>query len=155
MKRIFNYIILTACIIGLGACSDSLLDNTEAPDLLGPDVLYVDAAGFQTGLNGIYTRVVREHSGTSSGSTANDLRKDAMTLGTDNMYGNHRTAFVRVANQWQERNNPDEGMYLDLWTWLYDIINSANTIIERSENPDINWTDEEKNQILEIGRAHV
>ncbi|HEX6925494.1 MAG TPA: RagB/SusD family nutrient uptake outer membrane protein [Longimicrobiaceae bacterium] len=58
----------------------------------------------------------------------------------------------RIFNEWGVRNNPQEGFYLDIWTWLYQTINAANTIIQRAENPDIDWTERQKNEILAQAR---
>lgn len=153
MRRFFYFIVFAICTLGLTACADSFLAE-DPPHLLDADGHYTDYEGFQTGINGLYNRAVEEAAGTAFGSRASDLRKSVTMVGTDNMYGNQTstTLFGGLANEWREFNNPEEGMYLDVWTWLYEIINAANTIVERSDNSDIEWTQDQKNRILAEAR---
>lgn len=75
-----------------------------------------------------------------------------MNVGVDNAFSNYPSPVERIWNEWGVRNNPLEGYYLDIWTWLYRTINAANTIIERAEDPDIRWTEAQKNEVLAQAR---
>lgn len=145
--KTFNKIFILLVLLAVGfACSeDELIENP--PHILAADVLYVDYAGFQAGINGLYAQFRREREGQSWGSS-NDLMIDPAISGTDNCYGNHRSGWAQVGNDWKTRNKPTESHYRDFWNWLYSTINAANTIIARAENPDVNWTEEQKNTTL-------
>jgi len=150
MKSI-NKILLSLFLLLIAfACSeDELIENP--PHILAADNLYLDMAGFEAGINGLYAQFRRERAGQSWGS-ANDLLIDPALSGTDNCYGNHRAGWARIGNDWGTRNIPTENHYRDFWNWLYSTINAANTIIERAENPDVDWTESEKNKILAEAR---
>jgi len=87
--------------------------------------------------------------GFNSNST-NHLYLTAACIGVDNAYppfpagGN---APERMFNSFGVLMNSTQGYLSNLWAWLYQTINAANTIIGRAENPAINWTAAEKNQI--------
>ena len=50
------------------------------------------------------------------------------------------------------RNTPSASIYNDIWAWLYQMINGANTIIGRSDNADIAWAPEDKARIVAEAR---
>lgn len=134
--------------LGLAACDEITLAE-DPPHIIVADNLYTDLAGFQAGLNALYARVRLERQGTSG---VNELLSEAMTVGVDNAFANYPAGLERIWNEWGVRNNPQEDYYLDVWTWLYRTINAANTIIERAENPDIRWTEAQKNEVLAQAR---
>lgn len=148
MKNLIYSFLLVIIVVGLGGCSENLL-NENPPHIIGPDALYTDLEGFQAGINGLYSLVVEERTGINR----NDINNEIMMNGTDIMYGNQRASVGQVLNQWQERNNSQYFMYERLWEWLYGIVNSANTIVNRAQNPDIDWTEEEKNGIVTEART--
>jgi hypothetical protein len=139
-------------IVGVG-CSKEFL--TEQPlAVIAPDNLYVDKKGFEAGLYGLYNLWRRERRGLDAGGS-NDMAITAAMIGVDNAYslrpaGN---APEQVFNDFGVRLNSSDGGIKSLWEWLYQTINAANTIIDRSENPAIKWTDIEKKQI--VGEAKL
>lgn len=149
--KILNKIIILVVLLTVGfACSqEELIENP--PHILAADVLYVDYAGFQAGINGLYAQFRRERAGENWGSN-NDLLIDPALSGVDNCYGNHRSGWARIGNDWGTRNTPTEGHYRNFWNWLYATINAANTIIARAENPNVAWTEEQKNHTLAEAR---
>ncbi len=141
-------IIILFSII-LSSCSEDVL--TEEPrDIISADNLYVDLEGFEAGINGLYTYFRQERGGNFLGSYNGLLISPAIT-GTDNMYANFRNAFGNVANDYT-RSQSTASYFRDLFIWVYGTINAASTIIERAENPDIHWTQEEKNSIVAQAR---
>lgn len=80
-------------------------------------------------------------------------------VGTDTHVANSPEQFAAITTDWKTRNNQEEGQYANLFSWLYSIINSTNTIIEYSKKEDIDWTGdgknptENKNRILAEARA--
>lgn len=138
------------CLLLATACSKSLLDENP-PQLITPDNLYIDKAGFQAGINGLYDEVRRARSGNTYGDP-NDLMLVGAFIGVDNAYGNFRAPLEDVFNEWGARNNSLETSFRRVWGWLYETINAANTIIVRAEKPGINWTEDEKNGIVAEAR---
>jgi hypothetical protein len=70
------------------------------------------------------------------------------------MVPNIRDGFAGVAEVWQEFNHPFHENITGNFIWLYEVINSANTIISRSEKDDIDWSgngldpEENKNRVV-------
>ncbi|HYH55945.1 MAG TPA: RagB/SusD family nutrient uptake outer membrane protein, partial [Anseongella sp.] len=94
----------------------------------------------------------RSRSGSTYGST-NALMLEPAFIGVDNAYGNYRAPTEDIFNLWKERNNASVDIYSNIWAWLYETINAANTIIGRAENEGISWTEEEKNLVLAEARC--
>jgi hypothetical protein len=140
--------ILTVSVFAsiIFACSDDYLEENP-PHIIAADNLYVDMAGFDAGLNGLYAQFRRERSGENWGS-ANDLMIDPAVTGVDNCYGNQRSGWASVGNQFDTKNVTTESHNRHFFEWIYKTINAANTIIIRAENPEIEWTETEKNQVL-------
>lgn len=149
--KTFNkiFILLVFLAVGFACSEDELIENP--PHILAADNLYVDIAGFEAGINGLYAQFRRERAGENWGSN-NDLLIDPALSGVDNCYGNHRSGWARIGNDWKTYNKPTDGHYRNFWNWLYHTINAANTIIVRAENPDVNWTEDQKNHVLAEAR---
>lgn len=140
-----------ACAAGLAitACSDDFL--TEAPPhIIVADNLYTDSAGFESALNGLYAQARLERYGMNN--TGNDILTTPMSIGVDNGWGNYVSTTERIFDEWGVRNNSQAGIYLSLWTWLYRTINAANTVIDRAQNPDIKWSEQNKNRVVAEAR---
>jgi len=150
MKLYYKIFILVALIGVTAACSEDILVE-DPPHILAADNLYKDITGFDAGLNGLYAQFRRERGGETYGSS-NDLMIDPAISGVDNMYGNQRSGWARIGNDWGTRNNPSDAHYRRFWVWLYETINGANTIINRAETAEVNWTEEEKNRVIAEAR---
>lgn len=148
--RIFLFVALTVSAV---SCKKDFL--VEKPkDTIGPDNLYVDKAGFQAGLYGLYNLVRQERTGVNGSS--NDITNTAAMIGVDNAYSLYPAggAAESVFNDFGTRMVPADGYMTTFFSYLYKVINSANTIINRAETtPGINWTDAEKNAI--VGEARL
>jgi hypothetical protein len=159
MKNLFKIIVLLPFVVLISAgCKKDFLDEKPMA-VIAPDNLYVNKAGFESGLYGLYNLVRRERGGIDGGfnsNSSNDLYLTAAFIGVDNAYapfpagGN---APERMFNSFGVLMNSTQGYLSNLWAWLYQTINAANTIIGRAENPAINWTAAEKNQI--VGEARL
>jgi hypothetical protein len=157
MKKI-NIISAILLLWVVSGCRKDFL--TEAPKaIIAPDNLYVNKAGFESGLYGLYNLVRRERGGISDGFNANstnDLYLTPAFIGVDNAFSPFPAGGgqpERIFNNFGVILNPAQGYFNNLWAWLYQTINAANTIIGRAENPDIKWTAAEKNQI--VGEARL
>lgn len=132
-------------------CRKGFLDE-EPKAIIAPDNLYVNKAGFDAGLYGLYSQVRSERKGINGAS--NDLTSTAAIIGVDNAYSLYPAggAAESVFNDFGVRMNPTAGYIRNLWEYLYQTINAANTIVDRADNPDVEWTEDEKNQVLAEAR---
>ena len=151
MKKSFIYTsILAVALLFVGCSEDELIENP--PNFISAENLFVDAVGFEAGLNGLYALYRRERGGIGGFESNNDLLIGIAIAGTDNAYGNQRSGWNRVGNEYNVRNTTNESHNRQVFEWAYEIVNSANTIIGRSDNPAIDWTDEEKNRVIAEAR---
>lgn len=134
----------------LNACSKKEL-NEDSRGVLTANLLFTSKDGFQNALNGLYNEVRRYRSGYIYGDI-NDIMCMPAVIGVDNAYGNWRDPTIDVFNQWSTINNASFAMYNNIWSWLYETINAANTIINRSNDAGIDWTEADKNNIVAQAR---
>lgn len=146
IKRIYT----AALILAAAGCSKDKL-NITASNIILADNLYVNKAGFEAGLNGLYFEVRRSRSGYTIGDI-NGMMLTAACIGVDNAYGNYLGA-ASSFNIWGAASNPSLAEYRQEWAWLYETVNAANTLIARAENPAVVWTAAEKNTAVAEARA--
>ena len=159
MKNIVKLSLLTAFIaLATTACKEDFLVE-EPVNIIAPENLYINKSGFEAGLYGIYTLIRRERGGIDAGydrNTANDMFMTAAFIGVDNAYSPFPAGAQqpeRVFNTFGVMLNPAVPYISNIWSWLYQIINATNSIIDRSNNPTIKWTETEKKQI--VGEARL
>lgn len=156
-SRITIQVLFLFLLFSAGCKKDFLVEEPKA--IIAPDNLYVNKSGFESGLYGLYNLVRRERGGISGGynsNTTNDMFITPAFIGVDNAYApfpSGGNAPERMFNNFGVLLNPAQGYLANCWAWLYQTINAANTIIDRAENPDINWTPAEKGQI--VGEARL
>ncbi|HEC42231.1 MAG TPA: RagB/SusD family nutrient uptake outer membrane protein [Bacteroides sp.] len=139
MKNINNIILVCfLAIITLG-CSESKLDE-YGPHLMSANNLYKNPEGFRLGLNGLYASARIE----KIGYTSNKPTLHFTFVGTDICFGLNYGSDV---NKFGLEILPSNSHYEFMWSWLYQVINSANTIIIRAENPNVAWSGTEKQQV--------
>lgn len=148
-RRLATLGLLALVGLGAAACSDDLL--TEVPqDIIVADNLYTNAAGFEAGLNALYAQVRKERNGYFD--AGNNIVGVAWWVGVDNGWGNYLLTASRVHQELGSYNNSLHNNYEWMWWWLYQTINAANTIVNRAENPEVRWTEAEKNRVLAEAR---
>lgn len=152
MKSIIKISIVSALFFTIAGCQKSFLEEKPLA-VIAPDNLYVNKSGFESGLYGLYSLWREERKGINGAS--NDMAITAAVCGVDNAYslrpaGN---APEQVFNDFGVRLNPSDAYVRRVWEWLYRTVNAANTLIDRSANPSINWTEVEKKQI--VGEAKL
>lgn len=156
MKTQIKIALLFICLGFILSCSDDLLLE-ETPQILTTESLYVNFDGFESGINGLYSLAREERIGTASGGV-NGLRAEMFMSGTDNMTVNvEGPEFGRLHENWANHNSFHNNTKL-IFDWLYSIVNSANTIIDQSEKPNVDFGSEttaeaNKNYILAEARA--
>lgn len=139
MKKIIYKIafIIFSLIFILSCSNDSLLE--KPPHLITSETLFTSYAGFEAGLNGLYAQVRREREA-SYGS--HSMMGSMFMFGTDNATVNHQDiGYIMTAMLWKNNNNAFNEENENVFIWLYNVINAANTIINQAENrEDINWS---------------
>jgi hypothetical protein len=140
MKKISNYkksILwsLLAIFLAFG-CKSDFLDEVPL-DRFSPENSLVDFAGFEAYVVSLH-RFAREENF--------EDRPDAMGNGTDvSMSG---VADGRFFSDYT-LVNAQSGEINAMWNWAYNkMIKVTNLIVSRAENPEVRWTEEEKNRIL-------
>ncbi|HVW59301.1 MAG TPA: RagB/SusD family nutrient uptake outer membrane protein [Puia sp.] len=146
-KKLFIGLVSISLLAG---CSKNLL-NEDSRAQGTANLLFTSKDGFQNAVNGLYDEARRYRSGNLYKSI-NDIMCMQAMIGTDNAYGNWRDPTIDVFNLWAVINNPSFGHYNDVWGWLYETINAANTIVNRAAEAKIEWTDAEKDNIVAQAR---
>ena len=152
MNRIIKISVLSIFIFTVFSCKKDFL--TEKPlAVIAPDNLYINKSGFESGLYGLYSLWREERKGING--AANDMALTPAFIGVDNAYSLRPAANApeQVFNDFGVRLNSSDDYVRRVWEWLYKIINAANTLIDRSTNTSINWTETEKKQI--VGEAKL
>lgn len=139
-NNLIKYWIFTLVLTSIG-CSDSFLDE-ESRSLLTADNLYTSYAGFQSGLNGIHANVALERYNLAEPS---ELTIVFGLGGTDVITSPY---WYKDLNEFGDRISPEHRTIGNVFDWLYSIINACNTIVNRAENTEIDWTEEEKAEII-------
>ncbi len=155
MKILNKLILAFLTILMFAACSKDRLKE-ETPSVLTANLLFQNKDGFELALNGLHDEVRRYRSGqpfNNSPTSTNFIMNMQAVAGVDNVFGNYRDGLMDVFNLYGTFNNPSVPHYRHVFTWLYETINAANTLIGRSTNADINWTEAEKNRILAEARC--
>ena len=159
MKNIIKLLFLISLMTGTTVgCKEAFL--IEKPvNIIAPDNLYVDKSGFEAGLYGLYVLIRRERGGIDGGAnnnTSNEMYITPAFIGVDNAFSPFPAgggASERMFNTFGITLNPAVSYISNVWQWLYQIINAANTIIDRSSNANIKWSEAEKNQL--VGEARL
>lgn len=156
-NRNYEFLILSVISVLLFSCDTDILKE-DPPHFITAETLYTSYDGFDAGLNGLYSLVRMEK---EAGLGSHQLMSGLFLYGTDNTVTNHWTwGAALIAEQWEDQNNPmNEDIEL-VFNWLYKVINSANTIINKAENgEDIDWNggtgDEEENKNMIIAEARA
>ena len=141
MKRIYILSIFSALLV-LSGCSSGWLDEDPKTDMTA-DKLYKTEAGFESGLNGLYSLVrgEREGYGYTDSFGATGLRALMYIGGTDNYNCGAGASgeFSAIYKNWATANVATDKSLKNVFSWLYNIVLTANTIIERAENPEVEW----------------
>ncbi len=141
--------VLLLVLFSISSCSEDFLDENP-PNILVAENLFVNKSGFEAALNGLYHEVRKERMGSTgqNESGGGDLRFSIMINGTDNVFALNPGGSERVTSDFGARNDPAAGYTRRIFNWLYRTINAANTIVDRAENPDVDWSIEEKNEAV-------
>jgi len=155
-EKLYKSVILLMVVLLFTSCNNELLDE-KPPHLITSETLYTNLAGFEAGLNGLYAQVRREKE-QSFGSHA--MMGSMFMFGNDNTTVNHQDiGYIMTALLWKDNNNPLNDENRIVFIWLYNVINASNTIINRAEKDDIDWTggtsnaSDNKNRVIAEAKA--
>lgn len=160
-KYLLNSIVLMLILSTILSCRKDYLDEHPLTGLT-PEAIYTSKSGFETGLYGIYDLFRFERAGTgkmenpvNTGNNNNNMMITPAIIGVDNAYSNYPAAGQPeyFFNNFGATLNPSSTDINTLFNWLYKIVNASNVIIVRSSDPTINWTAQDKNQI--VGEAKL
>lgn len=139
---------LFICVLLLGCSEDSFLEESPKDNLYA-DNLYTDGAGFQLGINALlqFVRTEREE------PVASAEFGFGWKIGVDNGWSPRNLSWLRGPGLYQNDWHPSMQWISGsngMWRHLYRTINTANMLLERSENPDVDWggTSEEENAAI-------
>ena len=132
-----KYIVISFLALIPLSCSEEWLDENP-PHIITTKNVYTTLGGFEIGLNGLYADVRRELEGYSGGS---DLISSLWINGTDNFVTNsiNSNGASQLYADWRNTLSPNHRFISDVFSYLYSIINAANTIIEHAKREDIDW----------------
>jgi len=141
MKKIrknYKYLAVITCLtLILGSCdSDEFLEE-KPRDTIFADNLFENKTGFMFAITALNRRMADERGATEI--TGNVEAGWIFKLGSD--WGISNTAFsTGRAMAWYTNDlTPNFGNNRDVFSWLFQVINSSNLIISRAENPEVNW----------------
>lgn len=129
------YILMVLIAVSIGACKESYLEEKPL-DKFSPENLLIDKAGFESVIHALHVSARDEElDQVPVMATGTDIA--VFGAGDGRFYNNYKeiTSTTNNVNQW--------------WDWAYTkVIKNANLVITRAENPDVKWTEEEKNAIV-------
>jgi len=130
--KLFNIITVILLVVFLFGCEINL--DEKPPHLITTESLYSNLAGFETGLNGAYSRIRKEF------DAPIDFNRNMFTCGTDNLTGNWTQGLSTTFASWDDLSNPQNIYYDQVFAWLYNLINATNTIINQADSrTDVDW----------------
>lgn len=143
--RLLMPILMAAGLLLSAGCSGDLLE--EHPETqLTPDQVYTSEEGFELGLNGLYSlaRQEREGYGYTDSFGATGLYALINIGGTDNYNCGAGASgeFSAIYKNWATANVPTDKSLKNAFSWLYNTVLAANTIIGRADDPAVGWSSE-------------
>lgn len=161
MKKIFNYIL--ASTLMFGACNEADFLREEPKDAIYADNLYGSYSGFRLAVNALLDFPRQERADMIQSAELSCVWK----IGVDNGWANAELSWTRglskytvdLNSEMQLINRDTEGRD-GLFLILYRAIASANMLIARAENPDVDWEgltaeENEANKNLMVAHARL
>jgi starch-binding outer membrane protein, SusD/RagB family len=120
--------------IALAGC-DGLLTETP-PNSLAPETVFATQSGLEQGVTALYAQARLQYTG-FEWDGHNHQRNTLMMAGTDAAYGGqHNDPPSTMSNNENDSQLHDNQSILRrLWTWNFQTINGANTVLARIDQP--------------------
>ena len=151
MKILLKTCLVVSMAFGAVSCGEDFLDQ-DGPHIITAENLFTSIDGFDNALNGLYAQVRRERGGATFGSSNGLLITPALG-GTDIIYANRPTGSERFLNDWGDVINPGTTHTRRVFNWLYEVIGTANTIINRAEEAPGDIPEDELNRAVAEART--
>lgn len=158
MKTTKNIIYAMLTIL-ITSCNEVSFLEEQPRDSLYPENLLVDYSGFKSMNTALYGMMRMEYRRADArGGGIPLVLHSAWSGGTDNSWGNNSHSEVEFMYNPSLITKTDKQLYRNIFTWCYQMINTANMVITRAENEGISWgtSDKEasdhKNEILAEAR---
>ena len=144
-KNILVILVSLLTLSALTSCAGDFLVEKPVTDIYA-DNLLTNYSGFES-MNYALLSMVRDEYGRMDinyGSTdfgSLPFAKSTMwSCGTDNAWGNNRhTDFRFFSFPKNITGMTDAPCFLSIFEWLYKVVNTANMVIGRAENEDVEW----------------
>lgn len=151
MSRAATILTFTGFILLLMTSCDLTSELRESPPhIMTADNLYQDRGGFELAINGLYSRTRGEFTKEDNGGGVTSFNQ-----GTDCCTSNHPAGYM-ITNTLRDfgatLGTTNEFVNLT-YSWLYNVINIANNIIQRAENEDSPLTQDEATIVLADAKA--
>ena len=156
MKQLIATILtLTVALLSLASCSESRLEEMPKTEMTAENI-YVNEAGFELGLNGLYSlvRCEREGYGFTDSFGATGLRALMYIGGTDNYTCGAGAAgeFSAIYKNWATANVPTDKSLASVFSWLYNVVLAANTVIRYADESEFEWHAGKREQVIAEAR---
>ena len=158
MKSFKTIIASLILALSLAGCNEDSFLEEQPHSSLYPENLLVDYNGFQSMITPLYGMMRAEYRRADAlGGGIPLVLHSAWGGGVDNSWANNSHSELKFMYYPSAIKQVDLQIFSNVFQWCYRIINTANMIIARAENEDINWgvgaqAEKNKNEILSEAR---
>ena len=135
MKKSIYLFCLLGILTVLAGCNEKEFLEEHPKDDIYADNLFLDFNGFKNVMNSLNAMVAQERTDLA-GSYELGL---PMKIGVDNGWANYTFNMLDGFNNYGVSLNSGYPPLETLFNWLYRAVNTSNMIINRAENPEIDW----------------
>lgn len=162
MKNKIISLALASLLFTLPGCNEENFLNENPRDEIYAENLLVDYTGFESmiiALQGLMRHEYRRADAIYGSIPV--VQHAAFAGGADNSFSNNSSSEMKFLYRPELIRETDADIFGATFTWLYRMVNTANMVIARAENPDVDWggtTDVEieanKNEIVAKARFY-
>lgn len=153
MKKI-RYIVVVLTVFLFAGCNENSFLKEDPRASLYPENLLVDYTGFQSMVTSIYGMMRNEYRRADAmGGSLPFVLHSVWGCGVDNSWSNNSSSEFKYMYYPKYINQTDLTIFKNVFEWCYQIINTANMVISRVENPGVNWNGKEANKNEIIAQA--
>lgn len=162
MKKIF--IIFLSLTVAFSACNEAEFLKEEPQDNIYADNLFTKYEGFRLAVNALLDFPRQERADMIQSAELGVIWK----IGTDNGWANAELSWTRGLNRYTDADLTSTMQFVNgdtegrdgIFLILYKAISSANTIITRAQNPQVDWqggseAQDQYNKNLMLAHAHL
>lgn len=155
MNTRFLYLLIIAFFFsGLSSCKKDFLKE-QPRDNIYTENLLVDYPGFQTmivALQGLMRQEYRRVDAVGNYPSLPFVQQSLWTCGVDNSWSNNTHREFRFMYYPKYIDQTDAPIFQATFEWLFRMVNTANMVISRAEDPSVNWEGGSKEKIVAQAR---